>query len=1063
MVVWNKSDCSLLAVICDASRRVLLLGLCFFLNNLSLYAEKFIPPAPAYVHKVWQSEDGLPNNSVRAVTQSRDGYLWVATDNGLARFDGARFTDIERKTGDKRGRWLFGLIQSRDESIWSSSINGGVTRFHGGKLTRYTTNDGLPSDLVLTIKEDSHGNVWFGTGAGLCRFSNGKFVSYTNHPGLIVEAVRAIVEDQKHNLWIGTAKGLCCLREDNSVATFTMKDLLVNDAVMCLHEDRRGALWIGTAGGLTIFRDEHAQHFTTKEGLAHNTVRSILEDSEGNLWIGTQGGLQQFVGNGFRLVSINNVVDPDLEGITYVYSICEDREGNIWVGNSVGLNRLRKQTFVTYTREQGLPSNETTSVFEDEEGTLWIGTYGGGLCWIKGNDIQVLTKKDGLADNHVLSICRDNSGSIWIGYEGFGIDRWRNGTISHFKFGTEPANVVRVIYEDSHNSIWLGSNQGVARFLGSKFERKTGWSQNTIKAIVRDPRMNLWFTGEANLFRITRGQGVRTYSRADGFGQTSGNCLFPDGDICWVGTDEGLCLVQNDRVYNFSQSPSLGRNAILHIVGDDMDRLWMSGRNGIFVARKDHLTAFARGRASDVPLLQLGKLDGLRRAQANGNGQPGGWKTRDGRILFPTLHGLIVFDPKTVDTTERPLSVRIEGVTVDGQENPPSAEMIFPPGKGHVEFRYTAFHFQAPEKITFKYMIEGFDSDWVDAGTRRTASYHLASGSYRFKVMVCNRNGVWNQNAATVAFVLKPHFYETIWFYGVLFAGGAAVIGLLFWMRQINTRKREAELMRLVEIHTAKYRNAAQSMESFNYSIAHDLRAPLRAIKGLTQALVEDFPQSLTDATRDYTQRIVSAVERMDALITDLLNYGQLTHKDFKFTQIQIDLVISQALVAQESEIATRRGKVTVEKPLGIVWGNETLLLQIFSNLISNALKFVPRDREPTVRIWAERVGQKTRIFVRDNGIGIEPRFHQKIYGVFERLHSADQYPGTGIGLAIVKKAVEQMEGQIGLESKPGEGCCFWIELWNTGDPHIQTSDTRRFRKTPAPDSVSQSEPPVSR
>lgn len=961
---------------------------------------------------------------------SRDGYLWVATDGGLAKFDGTRFTDIERKANDKRSRWIFGLTETRDGSVWSSSVNGGVVRFKEGKLTRYTTNDGLVNDLVLNITEDSRGNVWLGTGSGLCKFADNKFTSYLAHPGILVEAVRAVLEDRSHNLWVGTAIGLSCLREDGTTASFTSEDLLVNDAVLCLHEDPGGGIWVGTSGGLTYLKDGKAKHYTVRDGLLHNAVRKILQDSEGNLWIGTQGGLQHFVNGGFRPVPINNIADPEIQDITYVYSICEDREGNIWVGNSVGLNQLRKQCFVTYTKEQGLPSNETTSVFEDPDGNLWIGTFGGGLCRIRGDDIEVFTAREGLANNHVLSIQSDHEGTLWIGTDGAGVQRFKDGAFTSYTFKEPRANVVRVIYPDSHNTVWLGSNLGVARYINGKFERKTGFSQNTIKAIARDKKDNIWFTGESSLFRLGPKSPIRTFSRADGFAQSAGNAIYPVEDGCWIGTDEGLYLARpDDRFHNFAKLPVLGRDPILHIVEDDLGRLWMSGRNGIFVASRQELSAFALGKSSDVPVVQLGKLDGLKRAQSNGNGAPAGWKLRDGRIVFPTLHGVIAFEPKAVRTTEPPPTMRIESIRVDGQPGSLDGDTPFAPGKGHVEIRYTALQFHAPEKVRFRYMLEGLDDAWVEAGTTRTANYKLSPGTYGFKVIACDRNGVWSQRGATVNFTVQPHFYQTKGFMALAVLAIAGGIALMYWLRQLEMKRRERELMRLVEVHTAKYRNAAQSMASFNYSIAHDLRAPLRAIKGLTQALQEDFPVLMEALSRDYMSRIVQSVDRMDALITDLLTYGQLTHKDFKFSAVNLDNALANVLANFDVEIASLRASIEIAKPLGSVWGNETLLSQVLMNLVTNALKFVEKGKQPQIRIWTEEGEERLKICIRDNGIGIDPRFHEKVFGVFERLHNTNEYPGTGIGLAIVHKAVEQMGGRVGLTSKAGEGSCFWFDL----------------------------------
>lgn len=999
---------------------------------------KFRLTTPPFFHRLWQYEDGLPNPSVRAITQNREGYLLLATDEGLHLFDGIGFREIERKkTPGKAQRWMTGLLQSRDGSIWASAVDGGLMRSAGGKITRYQTNNSpLPNDYVLSLHEDSKTNLWIGTASGLSRINNGMIVNYTNTEGLTVEATRSIVETQDGMLWIATANGLSRF-DGQKFSSFYTNGFLLNNAVYCLHEDRQGGLWIGTAGGLTYLRDGKPRHFTEKDGLAHNNVRVILEDSQKRLWIGSLGGLQLLKDGQFETVKLQSVTEQDYRINSVVYSIFEDREGTIWVGTHLGLNQIRNQPVTVYSREEGLPAEVITSICQADNGVVWIGTYGGGLCRFGDGELVTYNMNDGLPSNHVLSLCIDSRGTVWIGSDGGGLARFANGKFTHYFSEEDPkANVIRAITRDHRGVLFLGSNAGVHRLEKGKMVPASHLPGSTVKAIVEDRARNLWFAGDDSLVKV-KTPAITKLRDQLGFTSHTANTIYPGkDDDYYIGTDNGLFCFWQGRFHHITSHPELQYRRIFGIVEgdggleDEGENLWLSTQTGILAIPKRELLAHISNPALTLSVSSFGKQEGMRRSQCNGVGNPTLWKMRDGRIWFATMNGVAVIEASTFRHNLWPPPLEIERLTVDGSPVPLAPSIELPPGKGNLEFAYAGLSLRAPEKVRFMYQLEGIDADWVDAGSRRVARYaNVAPGTYRFKVKGANNDGVWNEIGASLDVRLLKPFHETTWFRSVCIGGFLAISGLAVFARMRAGRERESQLQTEVARHTEKLRKSLKTMESFNYSIAHDLRAPLRAIKGLTMALQEDYSSAYDSTGQDYSRRITEAVDRMDSLIGDLLAFGSISHKDVVFANVDLDTLVPKVIENFNSEITEKKAIVRVDHPLGVVLANETLLQQILTNLISNALKFMPFGVQPQLKLWTEKAGARIRINVEDNGIGIAKEHHERIFGVFERLHGQGSYPGTGIGLAIVIKAAERMEGSIGLRSEPGKGSCFWIEL----------------------------------
>jgi signal transduction histidine kinase/ligand-binding sensor domain-containing protein/CheY-like chemotaxis protein len=1016
-----------------------------------------------YRHDIWTTDQGLPQNSVVAIVQTRDGYLWFGTELGLVRFDGLRFTVFDRKnTPGLKSNMVYVLLEDRQGSLWIGSAGGGLTRFRNGVFTTFTTKDGLSNDMVLSLHEDRAGDLWIGTdGGGLNRLRNGEFTVYTTKNGLANDAVYAIIEDGKGNLWAGTHGGLSRLT-NGRFASYTVQDGLQNDYVRALCPDRDGGFWIGTnGGGLSRFKDGKIQIYSTKDGLPSDAIWSILQDSSGSLWIGTiGGGVSRMAGGTFTTYN-----DKDGLSGNDVWSLYQDRDGSLWIGTGTGgggdgggLNRLTEGKFTAWGAKEGLSNDVTLPIFEDRQGSLWIGTNGGGVNRFRDGKFTAITTKEGLADNLVLSICEDREGAIWFGTRK-GVNRLKNGKLTVYTTRDGLAgDSARVTYMDRRGDIWIGTRGGLSKFKNGAFQtytKKDGMSNNSVQAILEDHAGSLWVgTGGGGLNRLKDGK-FEVFDSQRGLSSGFVTSIHEDASgVLWVGTTTGgLSRLKDGNFTAYTTKSGLPDDAVFQILEDASDHLWMSSNAGIFRVSKRELNDFADGRIRSLSPVTFGPADGMRSKECNGGFQPAGWKARDGKLWFPTMKGVVAVDPEHLGPARAPLPVFIEHAEIDRREVDPGASYFQArPGAGELEFRYAAISFHSPDKTIFKYKLEGFDRDWIDAGVRRTAYYtNISPGAYRFRVMARNSDGVWSSGSTSLGFSLKPHFFQTIWFYGLCFLGIVCVAaGLpILRVRQLHARARVLSLRvaerteelrkeiverECVEKDLLKAREAEQAsrIESeFLANMSHEIRTPINGIRGMTELTLK------SDLTAEQSENLITVRDCTDALLTvvnDILDFSKIAAGKLELDPIDFNLrECLQATLKMVAFQSQQKGlalscDIRPEVPV-MVRGDLFRLRQILLNLLNNSVKFTEHG-EVCLRVdCGSREGNDVWVHfeVRDTGIGI-PLEKQKL--IFEAFSQAERsttrrFGGTGLGLTISSRLVRLMGGELSVKSETGHGSRF--------------------------------------
>jgi ligand-binding sensor domain-containing protein/signal transduction histidine kinase len=940
-------------------------------------------------HQIWLTENGLPQNTIHRVTQGQDGYIWIGTEEGLARFDGINFAVFDKQnTPQLKSNDIRMLLEDRRGDLWIGTADG-LVQMRGGKFTRFTTQEGLPGNVIDSLYEDHNSALWIATPAGVVSFNNGVFTSLSPQPGFPKDRVQAFFEDREGALWFGSPEGLV-RSKDGAVTRYTRQDGLANESVVSITEDNDGRLWAGTLGGLSCLEGNRFVTYTTHDGLPNNRITSLAVDHEGSLWIGTAGGLSRFAGKHFSGFQAGDELANEI-----ILSLFEDREGSLWIGTeSGGLNLLKDKKFTTYTAKEGLSSDLVKSIYEDRQGHVWIGTNGGGLSLLKDGKFTTYTVADGLSSNVVLALFDDKEGNLWAGTPD-GLNRFRDGKFKTFTSADGLANdFVRSIYADHNGNLWIGTSGGLTRMSGDRFNIYTtadGLPNDFVGTIYEDAQGNIWIGTLGGLSKF-RDEKFTTYTTRDGLSSDVVTSLHEDADgALWVGTSGGgLNRLKQAKFAAYTARNGLPDDVIYGILEDRKNNLWLSSNKGIFRLNKNELDDFANGKVGSITAVLYGPADGMITRECSGGGHPAAWRGADGKLWFATIKGVAMIDPERIKLNDQPPPVAIEQIRVDDESINPAQTIELSPGKSRFDFYYTALSFVAPEKVRFKYKLEGFDSDWVDGGTRRTAYYtNLRPGRYTFRVIASNNDGLWSPTGAAFDLYLKPHFYQTYWFYALCILS----LGVLVWqlyrfrLKQVESQFGAvlAERNRIArEIHD----NLAQEMLGISVQL---------------EVVARTMPAS-AELARTHLDRVRMLVRHG---IAEARRYvWDLRSQALDKNDLPAALSDTARRLTSETEVQAKVEVSGTFRPLSqLIEGN---LLRIGQEAINNAVRHAQaRNVAINLKFDAKRV----QLTIRDDGLGfdyqISPKGEAKHFGLIGMRERAVRIGGT---LKINSRADEGTE-----------------------------------------------------
>ena len=713
-------------------------------------------------------ENGLPQNTVQALAQTRDGFLWLGTEVGLVRFDGNNFVLFDR--GSKPalpGNDVECLLATDDGALWIGTGDG-LVKLKGGATAWFTTQQGLPGNQVLELWRVEDGSLGIWTNAGPANLTNDRVQAIQNvdsYPHTSLHLPREpkngifFEEQLSGDIFVmGGRNSLSIMKGEKSPHTattlFVGKDL-PGTRIQTTYADRHGALWIGTNAGLARYAEGKIERFPVTDPLASSSILSILEDHEGNLWVGTE---------------------------------------------TSGLHILRDERFRTLGARDGLTSDATTTVVEDNTGTLWVGTTGSGLNAITRNGsaigkVKTYTVRDGLTSDIILSLATASNGDLWAGTPD-GLNRIRKGSITTYTTADGlPDDFIRSLLVDADSSLWIGTRRGLAHAsLGSSaqhidtYTQATGLGSDLVGAMARDEKGNLWVATLAGLSRLAGRDhpSITNYTAANGLSSNVITALLTrrDGTLLIGTQDHGWNIWDGSR-FSPAAGSGLDRTTIHAILDDEDGHLWFATANGI--ARCDCDMA---GGCSHW--MEFGPADGLRGREMATSSHPSAWSSRDGLLWFATPKGLVETDPAHFPVNTVPPPVALVRFAADDLDQPfeGSSQLKVPAGHNHFQFDYAGVSFTAPQKVRYRYMLEGFDHQWTEAGARRSAYYtNIPPGHYTFRVQACNNDGLWNMAGTSLAFTLQPHFYQTVWFYILLALFAAGLVALFLRLRLLRAER----------------------------------------------------------------------------------------------------------------------------------------------------------------------------------------------------------------------------------------------------------------------------------
>jgi signal transduction histidine kinase/ligand-binding sensor domain-containing protein len=945
-----------------------------------------------YGHDSWLSQDGLPQDFVGAITQTRDGYLWIGTLGGLVRFDGVRFTvlDSSNTPGLKDAR-ITALCPGRESGLWIGTAAGGVSRLEGGALQVFEpASEASDRSLkyVRALLESRDGSLWVGTsGGGIRRFRQGRRVRDEEPPSL-GHTINAILEDRGGDVWIGTTTDGVARLHAGHVIRYRAGDTLPHNWVHAIFEDQAGAVWVGTRGGLTRIQDGRAVSFTRAHGFPGDEARAIWEDRDRNLWVGTLGqGLVRWTAGRFASRSGEGSLSDD-----NVISLFEDREGSLWVGTQKGLNRLKNVAFTSWSRRDGLSHEQVNSLLRTRDDSVWVGTDGGGLDQLTNGRVRVFTARDGLGSDYIGPLFESRDGSVWIGGDGF-VSHLSDGQIKTYR--TDPAgqgHFVSLLGEDMSGRLVVSiGNQPLLRFEDGRlvpYDDAAGQGHYRF-SMLRDREGALWFGTTEGLGRLQDGR-YTLYTEKDGLPDDTVHSAYEDEQgTLWIATIGGLCRFRDGRFFSFAGAKGLGTGVVSQVLEDSAGYLWMNGRRGIVRVRKEDLDAYAERRASSIPSTVYGTGDGMESADYNPSYiQASACRTKDGRLWFATTKGVAFIDPLRLAINPLPPPVVLESVVADDESVSLVEGARIAPGRKKFEFHYTALSFVSPEKLRFRYVLEGFDSDWTASHDRRAAYYtNLPPGPYRFRVKAANADGVWNEAGAAFAFELEPRFHQTRWFslllVGLLVLGG-------FGLHRLRLARIEA---RFAAVMGERNRMARELHDS----LAQGLAGIALHAGALREAEAELSPTGSRHL--DTIGRLVeSSLAEARSSVWDL-HPESLRHRDLAeaLRSMVRELTVDTPLKAALEVRGTPR-------PLGRQV--ERNIFRIGQEALTNALKHSQGGEVEMVLSFEDG---RVELRVRDNGRGFDTQ-------------EAATRSRAGFGLNSMRERAEQMGGRFTVTSRPGAG-----------------------------------------
>ncbi|MFA9389239.1 MAG: two-component regulator propeller domain-containing protein [Prolixibacteraceae bacterium] len=1067
-------------------KRIILCWVFFILMGFGAWSQSptyYLNPAKKltqFKFEHWTTEDGLPTNSLMGICQTKDGYLWISSYNGLIRFDGNQFVVYNRlNTPSFKGNIIRDLREDASGRLWITTQESGLVYYQNGKFQSFQPkNDTLKFCRGLHI--DKTGKIWSSSpGKGWFYIENDDIHYLKSDKQLDNYEVSYIDEDKNGGIWFATV-GDGLFRYQNGLLTaFTTENGLASNYVYTLYSDNEGLTWIGTDLGINCF---DGKNISKPKNNIDGKVNNIVKDNNGQLWVGTIQGLYRMntSTDEFDQISIANGLADN-----FIIDFIFDFEGNFWITHyKSGLLRIKDGKFNTYSYNSGLLGKLANTVCQLDDNTVLVGLENGKLTLIKENNFSAFKTKRDLSGARIRHIMKDSGGNIWIStYEGLLKILPNKNEVWFSEENGFPDSKIRLTFEDSKGTIWVGTrNSGIVKIKPdgsySNLNSNDGLTSNLIMAIAEDQKGTILVgTSEGNgaLNLIRNGSEIETITARSGMDT---NVIFnfnvnENGQI-WIASNDGLFLWRDDKFYNFTTLQGLADDAPYDVLNDTNGNLWMPFRVGIMKISEDDLFRVMDGSLDKVNCKVFNSHDGMLVSECIPTTKA--LVSSKGDFYFCTVDGLAVINPNDDKVNNYVPNVIVEEVKTDKTIADLSVQpIVFEPGIKRYTIKYTALSLYEPSKVQFKYLLEGFDNEWITVENIRSVSYtNLPHGDYTFLVKASNNDGIWNEEGAQLKFTIKARFVESTTFYIIILIVSFSLVYLFYVFRisQLKTKQETLEQMVSERNHEVLEKNKAleqqkaekqkqndvllsQKAEIENQSkelekqkeelkesikskdkifsiISHDLRSPLGNIQNMLTLLIDKSEQFNPEKKSRILENLAEITKSTFYLLDNLLSWSR-SQRGLIIYDPQMFLVapLIQEIMSLTKPMAEKKNIEIVSRidESDLAFGDINMVKTIFRNFIENALKFTPENGK--VEIFDVIRGDRIEFGVQDNGIGMS---EDTVYNLInnkeiDATFGTNREKGSGLGLLLCKEFIIKNQGTFSIESNLGKGSTLYFSL----------------------------------
>ncbi len=1058
--------------------KILILVFFYFLSVEISIAQK---STMAFRHLT--NEDGLSQCHIFAILQDRQGFMWFATQDGLNRYDGYTFVVYKHNPDNPESlsdNVIRDLVEDDNGNLWIATSTGGINKFDPTteRFTHYRHDPDNPNSIsgntVLSIALDNHGYLWFGTDFfGLNKFDQATetFTHYRNDSyGQFVGQINDIIEDSHGDIWFVGNRGLHHM--NTQTGKITCPSATINRfSADYIYEDKAGSLWMLAYSPAALIKyDPKAERITEYPLDAIGLFScNLLDDEQNGFWVPSRQGLFYFDRKTERFNQLYKFDEtkPHSLNDNNVVSIYKDRAGLLWLGTEnggVNILNFQQEQFGYYQHNSANPNSlspgKVSQIYEDSDGILWLGYFPRALDRFDRSSGQIIHYVPDPENKNTLgkgidlnSILKDSQGYVWLGGWNSGLDRLdeRSGQFKHYRHNSDDSNSlisnnIIDIYEDRSGNLWVGQSDGLSRFDRAT-EQFTHYlhdpndpaslGDNSVKVIYQDRSGVLWLgTWQGVLSRFDNKMGTFLNYRPDSrdphrlYGGAIHTIHEDRNGTLWLGASDGLYQFnrKNETFTRYTESQGLPSSSIMSILEDNAGRLWIGTRNGL--SRFDPKTRTFRNYDA---------IDGV---QDNNFTESCYWQGCSGEMFFGGSKGFYAFFPEDIRDNPYVPPIVLTDFRLFGKSVPINNDSVLRKTinqtdtltlyhkQNNISFEFAALSYAAPEKNQYRYILEGFDADWHDVGSKeRLAVYtNIRAGDYIFKVEGTNEDGIWNKKGKTILIKILTPWWQTWWFRSMIIIMFFTFLYVGFRLRIRNIKIRSLEFEHLVEERTAQLETSNKELEAFAYSVSHDLRTPLRGISGFSQILLIEHQDKLDDTAKNYLQRISTATLRMSQLIDDMLSLSRVSRAEMSIQLLDLSKLAQE--IANNLMVNQPDRKVVFTIQAGIkAKGDKGFLQIVLKNLIGNAWKFTSKQSSATIEFGIFEQDDKRVFFVRDNGAGFNMKYAHKLFGPFQRLHSLKEFSGTGIGLATVQRILQRHGGKVWAEGEVGKGATFYFTI----------------------------------